>query len=439
MDEAQIPDRDLLRAATGKAALRILPLVILAYLVAYVDRVNISFAAKTMSADLGFSATVYGLGGGLFFLGYALLEVPSNLVLVRVGARAWIARIMITWGVIGVCMMLVRTPMQFYLARFLLGVAEAGFFPGVLYYLSQWFPRGEHGRVVSRFYIAAPLSTVAMGAVSGWLLGLDGLANLHGWQWLFLVQGTPSVLVGVALLWWLPASPGDVSWLSPREKAALSAALAADDLRIGEPISHSFWAALSHPRVLLLGATGFLSLAAQVTFILSAPAILAAKTGLDVTHVGYLISAGGVLGALGMLLGGWISDRSGDRFLVAAACMLVIAGAFLAIALATSPLVAIVAYLVFGATTFTVLMLSVVIWTDVLHIRLLAVGSAAINTLGNIGAFVGPFAWGIARDATGSFQAGLLALPVAYIAAAAIVLTLRRRVRGAALRPALVS
>lgn len=430
MDDRPIPEPDLARSAVRKAVRRILPLLILAYLVAYTDRVNISFAAKTMNADLGFSATMYGLGGGLFFLGYALFEVPSNLMLVRFGARTWIARIMVTWGVIAVCMVLVRTPMEFYAVRFLLGVAEAGFFPGVLFYLSHWFPRAEHGRVIGRLYIAAPLATIVMGAMSGWLLSLEGVARLHGWQWLFLVQGAPSILVGLAVLWWLPDSPNAARWLTEPEKDWLQGALAADERRIGEPVSHTILAAMGNTRVLLLGIVGMLSIGAQVAFILSAPAVLAEKTGFDVTHVGYLVSAGGVTGVLGMVIGGWISDRSGDRFRVAAACLLLLAGSVLAIAFTTSPIVAIVGYLIYGATGFTALMLAVVVWTDVLHIRLLAVGTAAINTLSQIGGFAAPYAWGVAKDATGSFHAGLLALPLAYAAAAAVVLLLRRQVRG---------
>jgi ACS family tartrate transporter-like MFS transporter len=430
MTDRQIPDDDLARSATRKAIWRILPLLILAYLVAYTDRVNVSFAARTMNADLGFSATVYGLGGGLFFLGYALFEVPSNLILVRVGARPWIARIMITWGLIGVGMMLVKTPMEFYAVRFLLGVAEAGFFPGVMYYLSHWFPRAEHGRVVSRFYVAAPLATVAMGAMSGALLGLDGVARLHGWQWLFLVQGTPSVLVGLVVLRWLPPSPNTADWLTRAERRALAEALAADERRIGAPVSHDIRSAMTNPRVLLLGLVGILCIGAQIAFTLSAPAVLAQKTGLDVTHVGYLIGAGGVTGALGMLAAGWMSDRSGDRFLVCAAWLVLLAAAVLAIALAASPIVAIVAYLVFGAGVFTVLMLAVVIWTEVLHIRLLAVGTATINTISQIGGFAAPYAWGVAKDATGSYHAGLLALPAAYLVAAAVVMLLRGHVIG---------
>ena len=218
MNASTIADQEIGRSAMNKAMWRIIPLILTAYLFAYVDRVNVGFAASTMNADLGFSATVYGLGAGLFFLGYALFEIPSNLMLVRFGARKWIARIMITWGLLSAAMMFVQTAEQFYILRFLLGVAEAGFYPGVIYYFSGWFPPCHRSRTVSRFYIAGPLGSVLMGAMSGWLLSLDGTAGLHGWQWLFLVQGLPTVLVGLAELRYLPDSPATAPWLSAPEK-----------------------------------------------------------------------------------------------------------------------------------------------------------------------------------------------------------------------------
>jgi MFS transporter, ACS family, tartrate transporter len=183
---------DLLWLELVVAALwHILPLILLSYLCAYMDRVNVSFAAIQMNVDLSFSATIYGLGGGLFFHGYALFEIPSNMLAVRYGSRRWLARIMITWGLLSAAMVYVRTPTHFYVMRFLLGVAEAGFYPGVIYYFASWFPACHRGRAVSRFYVASPLASVVMGGISGALLGLDGVADLRGWQWLFLVQGLP--------------------------------------------------------------------------------------------------------------------------------------------------------------------------------------------------------------------------------------------------------
>ena len=192
MNRGPQPDDAIGRSAMAKAMWRILPLILLAYMVAYIDRVNVSFASLQMNDDLKFSATIYGLGGGLFFLGYALFEVPSSLMLARFSAPQWIARIMITWGLLAAGMMFVRTPLHFYVMRFLLGVAEAGFFPSVIYYFAGWFPMACRGRAVSRIYVASSLASVVMGAISGGLLGLDGMAGLRGWQWLFLVQGLPA-------------------------------------------------------------------------------------------------------------------------------------------------------------------------------------------------------------------------------------------------------
>src|SRR6185295_2057375 len=207
MSEEPVDERATLRKITW----RLLPLIALGYGIAYMDRVNISFAALQMNRDLSFSATVYGLGGGLFFLSYAALEVPSNMILARVGARRWIARIMVTWGVLAMGMALVRTPWQFYTMRLLLGAAEAGFFPGVLYYVTLWFPEAHRARAITRFYFAVPIGAAAMGAVAGSLLGLQGTLGLAGWQWLFLAQGLPAVLLSAVVFFCLPDRPADVT------------------------------------------------------------------------------------------------------------------------------------------------------------------------------------------------------------------------------------
>ena len=215
-------DDEVGRTAMTKAMWRILPLMLFCYMIAYIDRVNVSFASLQMNADLAFSATIYGLGGGLFFLGYALFEVPSSVMLRRYSAPQWIARIMVTWGLLAMGMMFVRTPVQFYVMRFLLGVAEAGFFPSLVYYFATWFPSASRGRAVSRIYIAAPMSSLILGGISGALLGLDGLAGLRGWQWLFLVQGLPAVLMGVLVLFALPSVPTTATWLRDTRKLGSS-------------------------------------------------------------------------------------------------------------------------------------------------------------------------------------------------------------------------
>jgi MFS transporter, ACS family, tartrate transporter len=424
------------RSAMNKAFWRILPLIGLAYLFAYMDRVNVSFAAASMNEDLKFSATVYGLGGGLFFLAYALFEIPSNLMLVRFGARKWIARIMVTWGLLSAAMMFVQTPLHFYALRFLLGVAEAGFYPGVIYYFASWFPPCHRSRAVSRFFVFSPLASVVMGAASGWLLGLDGRAGLHGWQWLFLVQGLPTVFVGLLVLRFLPDAPSRVEWLSEPEKRWIEAELAREQARIGEPAGHNVIAAFRNPLVLSLGLIGCLLMSVVTTIILNAPLILTKMTELDVTHAGYLVSLGGALGAAAVLIAGNVADRHGDRWGNAAMYSLILGGAVLIMGLAPSPMLIIVAYLVFATTCFTIPALTSSGWAEVLHVRELAIGAAAINTMSQIGAFVAPYGWGVAKDATGSFQPALIALSVIAVAIAGLLLILRHQVRGHAIRTA---
>lgn len=413
----------------GKAFWRILPLILVAYLFAYMDRVNVSFAAAHMNEDLKFSATIYGLGGGLFFLGYALFEIPSNLMLVRFGARKWIARIMITWGLLSAAMMLVATPLQFYALRFLLGVAEAGFYPGVIFYFASWFPPCHRSRAVSRFFIASPLASVAMGSMSGWLLALDGTGGLHGWQWLFLVQGLPTVLFGLVVLRYLPDAPATVAWLTPAEKEWIHTALAREQARIGAPMGHNVLAAFRNPRVLLLGAIGFLLIGVITTVILNAPLILHDATPLDTRSIGYLVALGGLSGAAAILVLGNHADRRGDRWGAAFWCGIMLAGAVLVMGLSPSPLLVCIAYLAFATLCFAIPMLTSSGWAEALHVRELAIGAAAINTISQIGAFVAPYGWGAARDATGSFQLALIAFSLIALLMSALILLLRHQLR----------
>jgi MFS transporter, ACS family, tartrate transporter len=428
MNPGPQPADPVARSAMAKAMWRIVPLILLAYVMAYMDRVNVSFASLQMNDDLKFSATIYGLGGGLFFLGYALFEVPSSLMLSRYSAPQWIARIMITWGLLAAGMMLVRTPTQFYAMRFLLGVAEAGFFPSVIYYFSHWFPMAWRGRAVSRIYVASSLAGILMGAISGALLGLDGKAGLQGWQWLFLVQGLPAVLLGLILLRFLPATPASVQWLSGPEKAWIEEELQRDSALIGNPVRHSLLAAFANPKVLLLGAIGCVANGAGGGFLLSAPAVLIAGTGLDVRHVGHLVSIGGALGVACILFAGWNSDRGGDRLRDAFVYAAVLAAALMLIGISSTPSLVIVGYLLFAASFFTGGAMLVSSWADVLHVRELAVGSAAINTLWQIGGFLSPYAWGVAKDATGSYRTALIGGSLLAVVDGILLLYIRARV-----------
>jgi len=408
-----------------RAAWRIIPLLGLAYLVAFMDRSNISFAAKTMNADLGFSATVYGIGGGVFFLSYALFEVPSNILLERVGARRWIARIMITWGLIAAAMMFVHVAWQFYVLRFLLGLAEAGFFPGVIFYLSLWFPRAARGRAISRFYISGPLTRVVMGVVSVWLLAANGVGGLRGWQGLFVGEGLPAVLVGLLVLWLLPEEPARVAWLTPGEKDWLAGQLAADSALegAGAGAGHDrrVLRALRLPPVMLLGAVGFLTTCAYYTFTLSEPLILGQLTGWSVKSVGYLVSVGGLAGAAGMLLTGWASDRVGSRMPFMAGSTALVALAYVLFAAGGGLATGLLAYACYvacwGSVTLSVWMLC----TDLVGPRDMAVGTAMVNALSQAGAFFGPIVWGVARDRTGSYHAGLWGLAMVQVLALGFV------------------
>lgn len=425
----EISDPEIGRTAMRKAMWRIVPLIFLAYTVAFIDRVNVSFAALQMNDDLKFSATTYGLGAGLFFLSYALFEVPSSLMLRRFSPPQWIARIMITWGLLAAGMMFVHTPTQFYVMRFLLGAAEAGFFPCVVYYFSCWFPMAWRGRALSRMYIAAPLGSVVMGSISAGLLGLDGLGSLQGWQWLFLAQGLPAVLVGLVVLWLLPRAPEETRWLSDPERYWVQRELAHHATRIAAPAQHNLLASLSNPLVLLLGLMGMLGNAAVFGLILSAPTVLSISAGLGTQAIGHLVTAGGILGVVVILFVGWNSDRHGDRLRDAAACSSIMMTGLFLLAVAQTPLLAMTGYLLVVGSGYAGGVMQVAAWADVLHPRQLAVSGAAINTLWQIGAFVSPYAFGLARDASGSYTLGLAGSAALAGAQVALMLYVRALVR----------
>jgi ACS family tartrate transporter-like MFS transporter len=426
MGNAQNREQAEARTAINKISWRLLPLILLSYLISYMDRSNISFASMQMNADLRFSAAVYGLGAGLFFVGYAIFEVPSNLLLARFGARRWIARIMLTWGVISIGTMFVRTPLQFYVMRLLLGVAEAGFFPGVLLYLSGWYPNQWRGRAVSRFYIAAPLGTVLMGAVAGALLHMNGLLGLKGWQWLFLIEGLPAILMAVVLVFYLPDAPESVAWLSRDEKSWLVRALAADVAASGAS-DHGFFRALLDPLVLAIGLAMALSHACGNAVIFSGPKLLMEATGWSMTRVGILISVSGVMTIVAMLIFGWNSDRYSERYLHLAGTIGISAVCAATMAWSSGPLMTVLGFLFFHTIMLNIGMLGFVLIADALHPSSRVVGFATLNTIGQVGSFSGPALWGLAADRTGSFHFGLSVIPFVMLASAGIVVAMRRR------------
>jgi ACS family tartrate transporter-like MFS transporter len=417
------------KSAQRKAGVRLIPIIGIGYGLAYMDRINISFASLQMNHDLHFSASVYGFGAGLFFIGYALCEVPSNLLLMRFGAKRWLARIIFTWGLLAAAQMFVRTPFEFNTIRFLLGVAEAGFFPGVIYYLTLWFPARMRARAVSRFYIALPLSSVVMGSLAGWLLGLNGKLGLAGWQWLLLIEGLPAVLFSFVILKLLPDCPASAAWLEPDEKAWLENQLKADSERAHLGREAGVMKALISPKVWLIGAYFFCALTANYAYNFSAPAILQGVTGWSVTNVGILIACFGLAGAAGMLLNGAHSDRTGERALHCIVPCVVMAVGYLIASYARTPWLVVAALGVSFTSFMSMQGPALSIPTQFLAGRACAAGIAAMNTITMFSGFVGPYWMGVMKDATGSYQAGLRGLVLPALGAAAVMFALTRSLK----------
>ena len=423
---APLPESSAIAAsAQRKAAWRLLPVISVGYGLAYMDRINISFAALRMNADLHFSATVYGLGAGLFFIGYALCEVPSNLLLLRFGPRRWLARIMLTWGLLAAAMLFVRTPIQFYALRLLLGIAEAGFFPGVIYYLTLWFPAAARARAVSRFYVALPLASLVMGSLAGWLMGLDGTLGLKGWQWLFLIEGLPAALYSFVILAALPDSPEQARWLTPDEKNWIKHQLQADSSQAHLGHDAGVLRALLSPKVWTIGMFFFCALTCSYAYGFTAPAILQSVTGWNIANVGYLIAVFGIAGAVGMLLGGSHSDRTGDRALHCIVPCCVMALSYF-IASYGRPAWLVVTALGISFVAFNALQgPALAVPTQFMAGRAAAAGIAAMNTITMFSGFVGPYWMGRVKDATGTYWLGLrgLILPALGAALAMLILT----------------
>lgn len=420
--QAALTDEQVLaRSAVNKCAWQLLPILILAFVLNYIDRTSVGFAALTMNADLGMSATQFGWGAGILFAGYCLLEVPSNLALYRYGARRWLARIMITWGIAAAATAFVVGPYSFYAARFVLGVAEAGFFPGVAFYLACWFPAQYRTRMLAWFMVGVPVSSIISGPFSGVLLMLDGFGGLHGWQWMFIVQGLPASLVGLWVLFKLRDNPSQAYWLSTQEREALERMLASEHR---ERETKDFLSALKDPRVLILTVIQFGFVLGAYGIGIWLPTILQAH-GLNVTDTAMLSSLPYIFATLGMLLWARRVDRSGKKTLNLLLCCLVGAAGMAAAALLTQLIPALigVSIAVLGATTARAVFWSIP--TRFLTGAAAAGGLAFINAVGTLGGFVGPFVVGWLKDYTGSFSMGILFMAGMILLSAVMTLVLR--------------
>ena len=415
-----------LASATLKARRRLVPFLFLLYIVAYLDRVNVAFASLQMNEAIGLSARAYGRGAGIFFLSYVLFEIPSNVILARVGARLWIARIMITWGLVSSGMMFVKTASGFYSMRFLLGAAEAGFFPGIIFYLTRWFPERERARTVASFMTAVVVAGIVGGPISGALLSLHGAWGLEGWQWLFLIEGLPAMLLGFVVLAVLTDRPEEASWLTAGERSALSKCLAEESTgRLAR--AQTVGGAMLSGRVWLLAVVYFTIPVALYGMGFWLPQILKAASGGSNLEVGLLSAIPYVLGAVGMVVTARHSDRTGERRWHVALAALVGGAAFAASAFvgALVPSVVLLSVAMLGLASmfgpFWTLATSSVGGLGA------AAGIALVNSVGNVGGFVGPDLLGYVRDTTQSFSAGLVGIGAILVGGGALVLRARER------------
>jgi MFS transporter, ACS family, tartrate transporter len=412
------------RQTIRRLARRLLPMLIACYFIAFLDRVNVGFASLTMNNALGFSSAVYGFGGGIFFLGYFIFEVPSNLLLSRVGARRWIARILVTWGVISGCTALITGPLSFYLLRFLLGIAEAGFFPGIVLYLTWWFPSYYRSRILGMFMVAIPLSNILGSVVSGVLLDLDGWLGVAGWQWLFILEAAPAVGLGVAFWFTMTDWPSQAHWLTTAQRDWLTARLDSERSQ-RETIRHySLKQALLDRRVLMLSLAYFGGAFSGYGIALFQPQIVhRLAQGFGMT--GLINAIPSVFAAVAMVWWGRHSDRTGERPRHVAFAYLVGAAGLIATGLMTDPVLTMMTLVVAAVGLSSTAPIFWSLPTAMLSGTAAAGGIALINALGNLGGFFGPYAFGLIKDATGgSFTYGLLLIALGPIMSATIILAL---------------
>lgn len=415
MDAAPIDEQALMRRVT----LRLIPLLFCCYIVAYIDRINVGFAKLQLQDVIGVRPEVvngvFGLGAGLFFVGYFLFEVPSNLILHRIGARIWIARIMIVWGIVSVSFMFVNGVASFYLLRFLLGAAEAGFFPGVILYITYWYPPAERARMIALFAIGAVAAGVIGSPISGALLEMDGLLGLAGWQWLFLLEGLPAVLLGLVVLIFLPNGPGDAAWLSPAEKDWIASRVAAS---APAEAGHSLRDCFTSPIVWLFCLIYFLRNVATYGYEMWLPTIVKNVTGQSDAMVGLINGLPYLAAGVTMYLVGRSSDRTGERRGHMAGGALLATVGFAIAATAKTPFWAIVGLVLAFSGSKASLPPFWALSTQFLKGAAAAGGIALINSVGNLGGFFGPYLVGVIKDKTGSNSGGLILLGLCYVGVA---------------------
>ncbi len=404
-----------------KCAFRLIPFLTLIYVVNFLDRANVGFAALNMNADLGFSPTVFGFGAGIFFFGYSVFQVPANVMLERIGARRWIFCILAVWGAISASNAFVQSAAGFYMLRFCLGAAEAGLVPGVFFYLTLWFPQSHRGRFIASFMAAAPLSGVIGGPLSGFILGMDSVAGLRGWQWLFLIEGLPACALAFAVLKLLPDRPASAAWLSPGEKQAIQSRLARDDTTEHRIL----WRALADPRVIALGLVNFGVLAGANGVALWLPQIVKGM-GYSNLVTGFIVALPNLASAIVMILWGRSSDARAERVWHVAIPALIAASSFLAASLTQADIAVLLALSLTQIMLWSAIAPLIALPSSFLGGSAAAGGIALVVSIGQLGGFLGSTIIGVLKERTGDYAAGMAVIGFILVLAAAIVLALGR-------------
>jgi ACS family tartrate transporter-like MFS transporter len=411
--------------AIRKVTWRLIPFLMLLYFVAFLDRINVGFAALTMNQDVGLTAQMFGLGSGIFFLGCFVFEVPSTVILHKVGARFWIGRVIFSWGLVSLAMAFTRGPISFYALRFLLGVAEAGFFPGIILYLSYWFPARHRSAVTAMFMASAPAAGLIGSPVSGALMQLNGVLGLRGWQWLFLAEGIPAVVLGLVTFRFLTDRPADARWLAEDERNWLSRAILEEQAAIKDPRNHSMWRGLADWKVLALSLAYFGTSAGLYTIGFWAP-LMVKRLGFSILNTGFLVAIPNLIAIVGMILWSRHSDRTGERYWHAAIACLVAALGMAVAARAGSSAVVVIGGL--SLTAFGVSAAKPPLWslpTMFFGGTAAAASIGLINSLGTLGGFAGPYMIGANSGGGEHFSRGLYLVGGTLVVSAVTILWMR--------------
>jgi sugar phosphate permease len=413
--------------ARRRIARRIIPYVFVLYVIAFLDRVNVSYAALEMTHDLGFTAEVFGFGAGIFFIGYFLLEIPSTLVVENWSARRWISRIMISWGILCILIGFIRDAREFYVLRFLLGAAEAGFFPGIIVYLSHWFRSSDRARMIALFMAALPISNIFGAPISGVLLGVDWF-GLAGWRWMFILEGIPAVVFGVITAFYLTDWPSQATWLTAEQREWITQELERERQLKKASHGYSVWEALRQREVIILSIAYFFAVTSAYGFTFWLPTYTKRLSGLPNLTVTFLVAIPYCAALLTMLLVGWSSDRTAERRWHTAIPLFVIGSGMLLITLTQDRAIwSFAVFCLIGAALYGYLPSFWSLPTQFLTASSAAAAIGLINSVGNLGGFVGPYLMGYVNTTTNSFAVGMLYLSGSACLAGSLILTLRPR------------